>query len=91
VLNPKQIDSPETVSKPSDEKVRRLVRNLMPRLQKVLLTRRWVARFFEEVALQWSAADETTPGGEVDEVGAIADADCGKPSLTEVAPFACAA
>jgi hypothetical protein len=42
----------ESISEPTEDDVRRLVRSLLPRLRRVLTTREWVDWFAEEVALQ---------------------------------------
>jgi hypothetical protein len=53
----------DTISGPSEEDVRRLVRNLLPRLRKVLTTLESVSLFADEVGrqLQTSVADKTMP------------------------------
>jgi hypothetical protein len=85
VLNPKQIDLPETFSEPSDEDVRRLVRSLMPRLRRVLKTASWMEWFLVEVQYQWETADASTTGGQRDEAAPDAKGNSGDPSRTEVA------
>jgi hypothetical protein len=53
----------DTISGPSEEDVRRLVRSLLPRLRKVLTTLESVSLFADEVGrqLQTSVADKTMP------------------------------
>jgi hypothetical protein len=85
VLSPKQIDSPETFSEPSDEDVRRLVRKLMPRLRWVLKTASWMEWFLVEVQNQWETADASATGAQRDEAAPGAKGNSGDPSGTEVA------
>jgi hypothetical protein len=80
----------ETISEPSEEDVRRLVRSLLPRLQRVLVTSGWVARFLEEVALQWAVADGSPTRGGVDGPGLVAVGHDDSPSETEVAELSAA-
>jgi hypothetical protein len=86
LLQPKVIDSPETFSEPSEEDVRRLVRNLMPRLRRVLVTQSWLEWFMAEVEHQWETTD-ASPGCErVDEAGPCAE-DSGDPKTAFVPLF----
>ncbi len=79
----------ETISEPSEDDVRRLVRSLLPRLRRVLTTTGSVSLFVDEVLrqLQTPAGDL---GGEVDGAASVAEGDSGGPdviavSLTEAA------
>jgi hypothetical protein len=83
VVNPKQIDSPETFHEPSDEEVRRLVRNLLPRLRRVLVTPSWMEWFLVEVQYQWETADASSTSGRVDGAGSRAQ-DSGDPKTQVV-------
>jgi hypothetical protein len=62
----------ETICEPSPEDVRRLVRNILPRLRRLLTTPKGVAWFLEEVASQLQTADRGPTGGEVERAGPVA-------------------
>jgi len=84
VLSPRQIDSPETISEPSEDDVRRLVRRLMPQLRKVLKTPAWMEWFTVEVEYQWEALDASSASGRLAEAGPVPRGDSGGPNKTDV-------
>jgi hypothetical protein len=56
LLKPETNRATETISEPSEDDVRRLVRNLLPRLRKVLTTPESVSLFVDEVVRQLQAS-----------------------------------
>jgi hypothetical protein len=54
IFNPEKNRLSETLPKPSQEDVRRLVRSLLPRLRRILTEPCQVAWFLEEVASQFA-------------------------------------
>jgi hypothetical protein len=81
----------EAIAKTTAEDVAKLVRDLMPRLRRVLKTAAWMEWFTVEVQHQWESADASSTAGRVGEVGTIANGDCGKPNETERATRSVAA
>jgi hypothetical protein len=81
--NPNQIEPRETISEPTAEDVRRLVRSLMPRLRRVLKTPAWMEWFTVEVQYQWESADASSTAVRVDEAEVV-PGDSGGPSKTVV-------
>jgi hypothetical protein len=55
----------DTISEPSEEDVRRLVRNLLPRLRKVLTTEGSVSLFVDEVVRQLQESVADISGGQI--------------------------
>jgi hypothetical protein len=78
---------PETTA----EDVTKLVRDLMPRLRRVLKTASWMEWFTVEVQHQWESADASSTAGRVGEAGAVAQGDSTVPIKTEVASLTQAA
>jgi hypothetical protein len=89
--NPKQIESCEAIPETTAEDVRRLVRNLMPRLRRVLKTQSWMEWFLTEVQYQWETADSDSTGGRVNDSGPVAEGDSGDPNGTEATALSAAA
>jgi hypothetical protein len=90
LLSPETNRVTETISQPTEDDVRRLVRSLLPRLRRVLTTTGSVSLFVDEVIrqLQTPAGDL---GGEVDGAGSVAEGDSGGPRATEVSQLTDAA
>jgi hypothetical protein len=84
ILSPRQIDSPETISEPSEADVRRLVRRLMPQLRRVLKTPAWREWFTVEVEYQWEALDAGSANGRLDEACPVPRGDSCGPNNTDV-------
>jgi hypothetical protein len=84
VMSPGQIDSPETISEPSEEAVRRLVRRLMPQFRRVLKTPAWLEWFTVEVEYQWKALDASSTNGRLDEAGPVPRGNSGGSHNTDV-------
>jgi hypothetical protein len=72
-LNPSQEKRlSESISEPTADDVRRLVRGLTPRIRRVLTTTQAVALFLEEVASQLKTADRSPTGGGVEGASPVA-------------------
>jgi hypothetical protein len=81
----------EAIAETTAEDVTKLVRDLMPRLRRVLKTAAWMEWFTVEVQHQWQTADASSTGEPVDEAGPVAQGDSIVPIKTEVAPLTQAA
>jgi hypothetical protein len=70
IFNPESNRLSDTISEPSQDDVRRLVRRVLPRLRKILTTPASVSLFVSEVAqqLQTSVADINAERNETDQV-----------------------
>jgi hypothetical protein len=80
-----------TISEPSQDDVRRLVRHLLPRLRRVLTTSSWLQWFLAEVEYQWETAAAGSTGERVNETAPVAKGDPGDLNGAEAAGLSAAA
>jgi len=83
IFNPEKNRLGETISEPSEDDVRRLVRRLQPRLRKVLTTAGSVSLFVDEVVRQLQAPVGDLSGGK-SETGQVEMVNSGGPVVTKV-------
>jgi hypothetical protein len=83
IFNPPKNRLSDTISEPSEEDVRRLVRSLLPKLRKVLTTPESVSLFVDEVAQQLQASVADISAGKIG-TGQVEMVNSGGPGLTNV-------